>query len=47
MKCPKCGREMSRGAPHDEGHIWQWECRCGNVIPVGRNEQQGPNKEIK
>jgi ribosomal protein S26 len=32
---------MTKGAPHDEGHVWQWECHsCGKVIPVGRAEQR-------
>lgn len=35
MKCPKCGAKMIAGAPHSEGHIYQWECHnCGMIIPV-------------
>lgn len=41
MRCPKCGREMSRGAPHCEGDAYQWECcGCGNIIRVGRSIQE-------
>jgi len=27
--CPKCGRMMTRGAPHADGDEYQWECECG------------------
>ncbi len=36
-KCPKCGREMTGGAPHGPWPV-QWECRpCGVFVP----QQQG------
>lgn len=32
MKCPKCGAEMQKGSPHDDGWVFQWECpRCGYI----------------
>jgi ribosomal protein S27AE len=40
MKCPRCGREMAMGAPHDEGDAFQWECRCGYIKPVARGEER-------
>lgn len=34
MKCPKCGREMAMGAPHDERFAFQWECaECNAIVP--------------
>jgi len=37
-KCPKCGGYRSRGAPHDEGWIWQWECtQCGSIEGVTKD----------
>jgi len=35
MICPKCGREMQIGSPHDDGWIYQYECSCGCIIGVG------------
>ena len=33
MTCPRCGAEMTRGAPHGEEYDIQWEChRCGRII---------------
>lgn len=33
MKCPKCGHQMTMGAPHSEGVKVQWECHnCGKII---------------
>ncbi len=33
MKCPKCGTEMSMGAPHGDGYTYQFECHnCGKII---------------
>jgi hypothetical protein len=34
MKCSKCNGTMTKGAPHGEGMIYQWECRCGHIVPV-------------
>jgi len=37
MKCPKCGREMPKGAPHGSGTS-QYECRpCNVYIPDSGN----------
>lgn len=36
MTCPKCGSTMTMGAPHGDGDKYQWECRCGKIIPVAR-----------
>lgn len=34
MNCPKCGRMMGQGAPHDDEWVFQWECYCGEIIGV-------------
>jgi hypothetical protein len=34
MKCPKCGREMTQGVPHDDNAISQWECLCGYIQSI-------------
>lgn len=39
MNCPKCNSQMTQGAPHYEGYIYQWECHCcGHIIGVGPGE---------
>lgn len=38
MRCPKCGREMTCGAPHGDDDVFQWECLCGHIIPVSRKD---------
>ena len=38
-KCPKCGRYMTQGSPHGDGYVYQWECRCGYIEPVGREPE--------
>lgn len=31
--CPRCGADMTRGAPHVDGPVVQWECRsCGKIV---------------
>lgn len=34
MKCPKCNCTMQVGSPHSEEYCYQYECRCGYIIPV-------------
>ncbi len=37
-KCPRCGGRLTRGAPHDEGYIYQLECiDCGYIEGVTKN----------
>lgn len=38
QECPKCGRPMTQGAPHADGDIYQWECRCGHIIRVSSED---------
>jgi len=46
MRCPKCGRDMVRGAPHADGSIWQWECNaCGAVISVGPDQEEDHDRQ--
>lgn len=39
MRCTGCGSEMSIGAPHSEGVDYQYECQCGQIIPVVEERQ--------
>ncbi len=40
MNCPRCGAEMTQGAPHADGDAYQYEChRCGNIVrPYEENQ---------
>jgi len=39
-KCPYCGGYRSRGAPHDPGYIYQWECLgCGRIEGVSKSSE--------
>jgi rRNA maturation protein Nop10 len=42
MKCPKCGGEMTLGAPHCEEYALQWECHsCGKIVGIPREIEEG------
>lgn len=45
QECPKCGQPMTRGAPHAEGDVYQWECRCGHIIQIS-SEDTSPRQVI-
>jgi len=39
--CPKCGRQMRGGAPHEgdaSGACIQWECECGYILVEQKGE---------
>ena len=37
--CPRCGKEMHIGAPHDDSYVAQFECSCGNIIPIKKGKE--------
>lgn len=44
MTCPKCGSQMTGGAPHGPEPV-QWECRRCNVF-VGVDPVSGPDRQV-
>lgn len=41
MNCFNCNEPMSIGSPHDMDYLYQFECRCGCIVPVYPNHVIG------
>ena len=45
MKCPKCGAEMSKGAPHAAGNAYQHECPIAARLSEKQGNENAPRRK--